>query len=80
MNKEEILNRLNTICQNVFNDPGLMITETTNAGDIAQWDSVTNLFLIDTIEKEFSVKFSLDEIMNAEKIGDLCNIIEAQKK
>jgi len=36
---------------------------------------MTNLILIDELEKKFGVTFSLDDIMNAANIGDLCKII-----
>jgi len=79
MEKEQVLADTTEICRKVFNDQGLDITEASNAGSIAEWDSMTNLFLIDSLEKHFDIKFSLDEIMNAQNVGDLCNIILSKK-
>jgi len=36
---------------------------------------MTNLFLIDAQEQRFKLKFKLDEIMNAQNVGELCAII-----
>jgi len=72
---EEVLKRVNIVCRVVFNDEDLVVEKETNANNIEAWDSITNLFLIDSIEKEFGIKFTLDEIFNARNIGDLCEVI-----
>lgn len=80
MNKDQILQEISNIGRKVFNDNSLVMTETTSAKDVQDWDSMTNLFFIDSIETFFSVKFSLDEIMRAQKVGDLCQMIYDKKK
>jgi acyl carrier protein len=76
MSTEQIFNEVSDICKKVFNDNDLMITNDSSADSIDSWDSISNLFFIDTIEQKFSLKFSLDEIMNAQNIGDICAIID----
>jgi len=78
MSTENILRRVENICRTVFNDQTLVIENNTSANDIEAWDSITNLFLIDTIEKEFDIKFTLDDIFNARNVGDLCEVIESR--
>lgn len=75
MEPSEVLSDVSKICREVFGDPQLEIKPTTTAKDVAGWDSMTNLFLIDAIEKRFRFKFKLDEIMNARNVGELCGII-----
>ena len=75
MEKNQILTEVNEICKEVFHDPQVQITPETSAKDIANWDSMSNLFLIDAIESRFKFKFTLDEIMNAQNIGQLFDII-----
>lgn len=77
MNKSEILKKLNGIFCKVFSQSDININYHTTADDLEEWDSITNLLLIDTIEKEFGFKFTLNEIMNSEKIEDWCDIILA---
>lgn len=75
MEKDQVLAKVNDICKQVFSDPKLEVTATTSAKDVANWDSMTNLFLIDALEQQFKFKFKLDEIMNAQNVGELCAII-----
>ncbi len=79
MRKEDILSDIGEVCKTVFNDETLVVTQTTSANDIGNWDSMTNLFLIDAIEKKFNVKFSVDDVFNSQNIGDLCNVIMQRK-
>jgi acyl carrier protein len=75
MEKDLVLTKVNEICKRVFSDPQLTITAATSAKDVANWDSMTNLFLIDALEQQFKLKFKLEEIMNAQHVGELCDII-----
>jgi acyl carrier protein len=75
MEREQVLVEVSGICREVFGDPGLQVNADTAAKDVANWDSMTNLFLIDSLEQKFKFKFSLDEIMNAQNVGELCDII-----
>lgn len=75
MQPEQILAKVSGICKEVFSEPGLQVSASTSAKDVPNWDSMTNLFLIDALEQQFGMKFKLDEIMNAQNIGDLCTII-----
>lgn len=76
MGQNDVLSRVSEICREVFSEPNLEVTANTTAKDIAGWDSMTNLFLIDAIEQRFGFKFKLDEILNAQNVGELCNIIQ----
>lgn len=75
MDKDRVLSEMNVIFKEVFNEPQLTVSRDTSANDVANWDSMTNLFLIDAIEQRFKMKYTLDEIMNARHVGDLCDII-----
>jgi acyl carrier protein len=79
MNTAQIFNEVSDICKKVFNNNYLIITHDSSADSIESWDSITNLFLIDAIEEKFNFKFTLDEIMNAQNIGDICTIIDAKR-
>lgn len=80
MSTEQIFNEVSDICKKVFNNNYyLIITHNSSADSIESWDSITNLFLIDAIEEKFNFKFTLDEIMNVQNIGDICAIIEAKR-
>ncbi|HUR10520.1 MAG TPA: acyl carrier protein [Flavitalea sp.] len=75
MQKAQVFNEISIICKNVFNDPQLKVEEKTSAKDVENWDSMSNLFLIDSLENHFKMKFSLEDILHAQNIGDLCEIV-----
>lgn len=75
MNKNEILNELNTICKLVFDNDSIEVFETTTAVDVDEWDSLTHIQLIVAIEKKFKIKFNSIEIGNFKNVGDLCQAI-----
>lgn len=79
MDRITILSSIQEICKVVFKDDKLTIQESTSSKDVEQWDSLSNLFLIDGIEREFDVKFSLDEILHSKNIGDLVSLIQNKK-
>ena len=43
--------------------------------DIEMWDSLSQLNLISSIEKEFQIKLEIDEIFTVMKIGDIYEIL-----
>ena len=43
--------------------------------DIGMWDSLSQLNLISSIEKEFQIKLEIDEIFTVTKIGDIYNLL-----
>ena len=43
--------------------------------DIEMWDSLSQLNLISSIEKEFQIKLEIDEIFTVTKIGDIYNLL-----
>ena len=48
--------------------------------DIADWDSMNYLLFIAELEKEYQMSFSMDEVMNAQTLGDIRKVVEARKK
>ena len=48
-------------------------------GDVDQWDSVAHLDLMSEIEREFGVRFDLDEITTLTSLPDLISRLEKQK-
>ena len=80
MVQEKIFNDIVLICQSVFNDSNVNLSLTSKADDIHQWDSLTHIQLILAIEQKFQIKFSLGELQNLKKIGDLVRLVEKNLK
>ena len=75
MSREEVLEKVNTVFRDVFDDEGLVITDNTTANDIADWDSLTHITLISAIEDEFDIKFEMSDIVKFKNVGDMVDAI-----
>ena len=54
----------------------LKIDEDTAIGDFPNWDSMGQLIIITSLEKEFDIKFDPEDIMELEDVGDMIAAIE----
>lgn len=81
MGKEEILTKINDILKDIFDDETLVITCDTTANDIPDWDSLNHINIISSIESEFGVDFSMEEVINFKNVGDIVGkILEKNSK
>ena len=78
MSSTEIYLQLQTVFQKVFRDSSLQISEQTTPKDIAKWQSLTHMELIDSIEKHYKIKFSLKEVISLQNVGDIVRLIETK--
>jgi acyl carrier protein len=62
---------LNGIFRQVFGDNTLIIAQETTAADVENWDSLTHMHLITTIEAKFKIRFSQKELLKQRNVGDL---------
>lgn len=75
MEREEIFEKLNEIFRDVFEDDTLEVDDNTVADDVDGWDSLSHLSLINEIEMEFDVKFTMGEIQNSQNVGELVDAL-----
>ena len=75
MSKEEILKKINDILKDIFDDESLVISMETTAKDIDEWDSLNHITIISTIENEFNVDFTMEEVVNFKNVGDIVDIV-----
>lgn len=57
---------------------GTINLESTSS-DIDEWDSVATVNIIVALEKEFSVKFKLEDIQSLKTVKDFVELVEAYK-
>lgn len=79
MKREEIFARLNDVFRDVFDDESIVVTETTCSDDIENWDSLEHINLVMAVESEFGVKFTLEETMAMHNVGEMVDVILAEK-
>ena len=67
------------IFRQVFDDDGLVVAPDTGRLDVADWDSVAHVKLILSLEEEFGIRFTEDEVTSMQTVGDLLTAIETHK-
>lgn len=73
---EEIFDRLNEVFRDVFDDDSITVNENTTAADIEDWDSLNHITLIDAVESEFGVRFTMGEVSGMKNVGEMAAIIK----
>ena len=67
----ELLDRLNDIFCEVFDDGDIKITRDMTANDVDGWDSLSHINLIVAIETKFNIRFTQKELLTFKNVGDL---------
>ncbi|HVB04517.1 MAG TPA: acyl carrier protein [Chitinophagaceae bacterium] len=80
MTSDQILQDVQEVFRETFGDPGLTIVRSTKADDIDLWDSMTHLELIAAIEKKFNLKFTFEQFMRFNNVGDMVSLIDQIKQ
>jgi len=72
----DILEKLQPIFQDIFEDDELLITAESNAATVEDWDSLAHITLIFAIEQEFEIKFALGELEAMKNVGDMVELMQ----
>lgn len=75
MNRNEILQKVQEIFRDNFDNQELIINEETTALDIEEWDSLEQINLILLIEKEFNIKMDINETATLGSVREIIDII-----
>lgn len=75
MEKNQILEEVQKIFREVLDNEELVLVNETTADDIEEWDSLTHIQLIVSIEKHFKIKFTSKEILSWQNIGEMVDCI-----
>lgn len=77
---DQILEKVQEIFRDIFDKEALIINRATSAVDIEEWDSLNNINLVVAIEKEFKIKFNLEELISLKNVGDMIDLIAKKIK
>ena len=72
----EVMQRLNVIFQDVFDNDQLIVTPTTTARDVEEWDSLMHVSLIVNVERSFKIRFSSSEVAALKSVGELADLVQ----
>ena len=75
MNNNELIEIVQEIFRDNFDEDDIVITRETTADDIDDWDSLEQINLLTTISKKFNITFSLADVRGLENVGDMLDLI-----
>jgi acyl carrier protein len=78
MNRNDILAALHPLFTSTLDDEPITLTESTTAGDVEGWDSLTHVQLVVAVEKHFNIKFNAKEIQSWKNVGELMDSIQSK--
>ena len=78
MERNEIYDKLNEIFRDVLDNDEIELTDTSKADDIEEWTSLTHIQLIVEIEKAFNLRFTSEEILEWNNVGEMVDSILAK--
>ena len=64
-------NKLYSIISKVMDVPESEINDQTSPENIESWDSFHGLVLVDELENNFNVKFTIEEVSDVQNVGDI---------
>ena len=68
--------KLTKIFRDVFDDDSIVYQPSLSAHDVPEWDSLSHIRMLLTVEREFHIKFSTTEISELKNAGDLVELIQ----
>jgi acyl carrier protein len=78
METQEIYEKLTGIFHDVFDDESIVVRPELSASDIDEWDSVSHIRLVLTVERTFNLKFSAFEIGKLKNVGEFVQLIKTK--
>lgn len=76
MTEGEILQKLTAIVRDVFDFPSLIVSPSTTASDVPEWDSLNHITLVVEVERQFGIKFQTAEVEELKNVGELISLVK----
>jgi acyl carrier protein len=70
--------RLQAVFREFFDDDSLQLRDGMTFSDIDGWDSLAHMNLINALEAEFGLKFSVRELMRMKSVGTIRQVLTAK--
>ena len=75
MDNKIIINKIQSIIQDILDREYLQISEQTEATDVEGWDSLAHINIVSQIESEFKVRFTLEELSSFLNVGKIVETV-----
>jgi len=70
------IEKLQSVFQDVFDDPLIRLTPELSPATYPDWDSVATVRLILSIESEFDMRFTTDQVAEIKSVQNLLDVLE----
>jgi len=70
-----MLKQINDIFIDTLDNPSIIISESTTADDVEEWDSLSHILLIVAIEKHFKIRFTSQQIQSWNNVSEMLDCI-----
>ena len=75
MTRDEVMNDVQDIFRDIFDDQDLVIQDATQSDDIEDWDSMNHINLVSAVEKKFKIRFALGELQSLNNVGAMIDLM-----
>jgi len=70
-----LLQKLRTIFRDIFDDESMSISEGTSRDELDEWDSVAHVKIVLSVEDEFDIRLTMDDVTSIKTVGDFIQAI-----
>jgi acyl carrier protein len=74
MSQAEIIAKLQPVFDDIFLEP-VKLTPALTAKDVPEWDSLTHISLLLSVEKAFAIRFRVGEVEGTRNVGEFADLI-----
>ena len=75
MTEESIKSTIKNVLEDILQVQIERLDDNLTANDIDGWDSITHIMIINELENQLSIKFSLTDLVQLDNIGNLVGVI-----
>lgn len=75
---DDVTQRLQRVFREVLDDPELELSDSMTAAQVPGWDSLAHVSLMFSVESEFGITFSDDELSGMADVGELRRTVLAK--
>jgi acyl carrier protein len=66
-----IIERMTGVFREILDDPTIVLAGTTTADDIEEWDSLTHVQIVVSLERHFGIRFTTVELHGYKNVGEM---------
>jgi acyl carrier protein len=78
MTREDIRILIRNIVADLLDNPSVVLTDSTVAADLADWDSINHVRLLISLEQELGFRFTNEEAEGLSNFGDLFDLVQGK--